>query len=109
MRLAEDIVSNVKVAVGEVIKIHNWYGVVLETHYDTNGDLSIIHVQTARNIFRGYGPEYIDVSMMPETVQLAALIELEQEIQTHYRLLNGAVERLLVAVHMPDSLSAAAD
>ena len=96
------MVSNAKVVVGEVIKIHNWYGVVLETHFDTNGDLSIIQVQTARNIFRGHGPEYIDVRMMPEAVQPATCVELEQEIQTHHRLLNGALERLLVAVNMPD-------
>ncbi len=27
------MVSNAKVVVGDVVKIHNWYGVVLETHF----------------------------------------------------------------------------
>jgi hypothetical protein len=80
---------------GDVIQIHNWYGVVLETHFDDSGELSVIRVQTARNIFRGYGPEYIDVRLDPETIKPATRAELEQEIATHRRLLEGAVGRLL--------------
>lgn len=82
-------------AVGDVVKIHNWYGVVLETHFAENGDLSIIRVQTARNLFRGYGPEYIDVRLQPEAVQQGTMVELRREIDTHQRLLDGAVARLL--------------
>jgi hypothetical protein len=92
------MLSEARVTVGDVIKIHNWFGVVLETHFDTNGELSIIRVQTARNIFRGHGPEYIDVRLMPEAVQPAALSDLEQEIQTHNQLLNSALDRMLSAI-----------
>lgn len=91
------MVSNAKVVVGDVVKIHNWYGVVLETHFDADDMLSIIQVQTARNIFRGHGPEYIDVRMMPDAIQAATIADLEQEIQTHYRLLNSALTRMLPA------------
>jgi hypothetical protein len=81
------MVSDAKVAIGDVVRIHNWHGVVLETHFDDNGDLSVIRVQTVRNIFRGYGPEYLDARLHPEAIQLATLTELQQEIATHQRLL----------------------
>jgi hypothetical protein len=89
------MVSNARLKQGDVVKIHNWHGVILETHFDESGALSVIRVQTARNLFRGYGPEYIDVRLDPEAVSLAALADLEQEIETHRRLLAGALERLL--------------
>lgn len=89
------MVPDTILAVGDVVKIHNWHGVVLETHFAENGDLSIIRVQTIRNLFRGYGPEYIDVRLQPEAVQQGTMIELRREIDTHQRLLEGAVARLL--------------
>jgi len=91
------MVADVKIAVGEVVKIHDWYGIVQEVHFDADDELSIIQVQTARNIFRGHGSEYIDVRMMPDAIQAATLADLEQEIQTHYRLLNSALNRMLPA------------
>ncbi|MCZ7671780.1 MAG: hypothetical protein M5U34_33955 [Chloroflexi bacterium] len=103
------MVSNAKVVVGDVVKIHNWYGVVFETHFDANDVLSIIQVQTARNIFRGHGPEYIDVRMMPDAIQAATLADLEHEIQNHQRLLNGALERMLFVVNSPELMLAEAD
>ncbi len=103
------MVSNAKVVVGDVVKIHNWYGVVFETHFDANDVLSIIQVQTVRNIFRGHGPEYIDVRMMPDAIQAATLADLEHEIQTHQRLLNGALERMLFVVNSPELILAEAD
>ena len=63
------MVSNAKIAVGNVVKIQNWFGVVLEIHLDEDGNLSVIQVQTARNIFRGFGPEYIDVRFPYNSVQ----------------------------------------
>lgn len=89
------MVSDAPLKQGDVVRIHNWHGVVLETHFDESGALSVIRVQTARNLFRGYGPEYIDVRLDPEAVSLAALADLEQEIETHRRLLESAVGRLL--------------
>jgi hypothetical protein len=101
------MVQNAAVNPGDVIQIHNWYGVVLETHFDESGELSVIRVQTVRNVFRGYGPEYIDVRLDPEAIQPATRADLEQEIRTHRRLLEGAVERLLDASRRAESTPAA--
>lgn len=103
------MVSSAKITEGCVVKIHNWYGVVLETHYDDQDRLSVIQVQTARNIFRGHGPEYLDVRLMPEAIELASLADLHQEIETHQRLLNGTIERLLDAVSVQSEMPIAAD
>lgn len=103
------MVSDAKIMVGSVVKIHNWYGVVLETHYDDQGCLSIIRVQTARNTFRGYGPEYLDVRLLPEAIQPATLADLQQEIESHHRLLNGAINRMIESVQAPTALSVAFD
>lgn len=103
------MVSNAKITEGSVVKIYNWHGVVLETHYDTQNRLSIIQVQTARNIFRGHGPEYLDVRLMPEALELATLADLQQEIETHRRLLDGAVERMMNAVAIQTEMPVAAD
>ena len=43
--------SNTKLSVGNVIKINNWHGIVMEIHCDEHGDLCIIRVQTARQPF----------------------------------------------------------
>lgn len=66
-----------------------------ETHFDERGTPPVIRVQTARDVFRGYGPEYIDVRMDPEAVKPASRAGLEREIQMHRRLLDGAAARLL--------------
>lgn len=97
------------ITTGSVVKMHSWHGVVLETHYDDQNRLSIIQVQTARNIFRGHGPEYLDVRLMPEAIELATLADLQQEIETHQRLLDGAVERLMTAVTVQTEMSVAAE
>lgn len=103
------MVSNAKIAEGSVIKIHNWYGVVLETHYDDQDRLSVIRVQTARNIFRGHGPEYLDVRLLPEAIQPATLADLQQEIETHRRLLDGALDRMIESVQTKPKVAVAAD
>lgn len=103
------MVPDAKVVAGDVIKIHNWLGVVLETHFDEKGELSIIRVQTARNIFRGHGPEYLDIRMQPDAIQPATLAELKQEIETHQRLLDGALARMLAAAEKQKQIPVAAD
>ena len=103
------MVPDAKIIVGDVIQIHNWFGVVLETHFDTDGELSIIRVQTARNIFRGHGPEYIDVRLLPEAVQPATRADLEREIRTHQRLLDTALARMLAPARQPEEVLAEAD
>jgi len=105
----EQAVGRLTIEVGDVVKIHNWFGVVLETHRDEDGALSIIRVQTTRNLFRGHGPEYVDVRMQPEAIEQAALTDLEQEIATHQRLLDGAVGRLRAAAQTDREILVAAD
>ena len=92
------MVSDTKVTVGDVIKIHNWFGVVLETHFDEDGTLSVIRVQTARNIFRGFGTEYINIRLQPDAIQPAARSDLQQEIEAHQRLLDSALMRMLLPI-----------
>lgn len=101
------MVQKAAVEPGDIVQIHNWYGVVLETHFNEGGALSIIRVQTARNVFRGYGPEYIDVRLDPAAIRPATRADLEREIQTHQRLLDGAVERLLAESRQTESTPAA--
>ena len=103
------MISDARITVGDVVKIHNWYGVVLETHFDDNGSLSVIRVQTARNIFRGYGPEYVDIRLQPEAARSAALADLQEEITTHQRLLSGALTRLLATAQEATPVPLAAD
>lgn len=103
------MVSNTKIAVGNVVKIQNWFGVVLETHVDKDGNLSVIQVQTARNIFRGFGPEYIDIRLQPDAIQLATEADLQEEIKKHQRLQNAALNRMLSSVHDVKPQLAAAD
>lgn len=97
------MVQKAEVKPGDVIQIHNWHGVILETHFDETGALSVIRVQTARNVFRGYGPEYIDVRLDPDAIKPATRADLEREVQTHRRLLDGAVERLLAESRQAES------
>ena len=91
---------------GDTVRLHNWHGVVLETNFDEDGELSVIRVQTARNVFRGYGPEYIDVRLNPDAISPATTEDLEKEIQTHRRVLDGAVERLLEGARQPEVVAA---
>ena len=46
---------------------------------------------------------------MPEAIELATLADLQQEIETHRRLLNGAIERMIGAVTVQTKLPVAAD
>jgi len=103
------MVSNTRIAVGDVVKIQNWYGVVLETHFDETGKLSVIQVQTARNIFRGFGPEYIDVRLQADAIQPAALADLQDEIKKHQRLQDAALSRMLASVQVKNPQFVAAD
>jgi len=55
------MVQEEQIEVGSILKIHNWYGVVLEVHRDgATGEVSVLRVQTTRNVLRDYGPEYYE-------------------------------------------------
>jgi hypothetical protein len=64
---------------GDVIKMHSWHGVVLEVFASEMGR-TVLQVQTARNVFRGYPPEFIEVEAAPEAIAPAKRADLEKEI-----------------------------
>jgi hypothetical protein len=84
--------------VGQIIKLHNWHGVILATHFTADGELSLLQVQTVRNIFRGFGPEFVDVRLNPEAIQPATSAELAQEIAQQRQMQDGALRRLQAAI-----------
>lgn len=65
---------------GDIIKMHSWHGVVLEVFTSKTGRM-VLHVQTARNVFRGYPPEFIEVDVAPEAITPATRADLEKEIK----------------------------
>ncbi|MBP7964415.1 MAG: hypothetical protein KBG20_19685 [Caldilineaceae bacterium] len=93
------MVSEKQVVVGDVLKIHNWYGVVLEVHRDSaTGDVSVLRVQTTRNVLRGYGPEYIDIRMNPEAVEIGTMDELVRDLEDRKQLSIRLEQQMLQAV-----------
>lgn len=65
--------------VGEVIRMHNWHGIVLDV-LKSNSGKTVLYVQTARNIFRGKNPEHIEVNLAPDAIEAATLEDLEKEV-----------------------------
>ena len=93
------MVSEKQVVVGDVLKIHNWYGVVLEVHRDSaTGDVSVLRVQTTRNVLRGYGTEYIDIRMNPEAVEIGTMDELVRDLEDRKQLSIRLEQQMLQAV-----------
>ena len=83
--------------VGDIIKIHNWHGVVLNVFRDAVGD-TVLQVHTVRNVFRGYGPEFIELSIAPDAVARASREDLEREITHFTKLREVGLQRMLSAV-----------
>lgn len=65
---------------GDIIKMHSWHGVVLEVFTSEIGR-TVLQVQTARNVFRGYPPEFIEVDAAPEAITSATRADLDREIK----------------------------
>ena len=65
--------------IGDIIKMHNWHGVVLKVFKAETGS-TVLQVQTARNVFRGYPPEFIEVDIAPNAIVPATRADLEKEI-----------------------------
>ncbi len=63
---------------GDIIKMHSWHGVILEVFTSKTGQ-TVLKVQTARNVFRGYPPEFIEVEAAPEAITPATRADLEKE------------------------------
>lgn len=51
--------------IGALVKLHGVYcAVILEEFRSETGGV-VLKVQTLRNVFRGFGPEIIDLSLAP--------------------------------------------
>lgn len=83
--------------VGDVVKIRNWHGVVLDMTYTADGRPAVLQVQTPRNVFRNMGPEFIDVRLAPDEIQPASRQDLENEIEFRRGLLDTSLNKLLAA------------
>ena len=93
------MVQGEQITVGDVLKIHNWYGVVLEVHRDVlTGEVSVLRVQTTRNVLRGYGPEYMDIRMNPEAVQIGTMDELVRDLEERKQLSLRLEKQMLQSV-----------
>ncbi|MDX1520954.1 MAG: hypothetical protein R3264_04965 [Anaerolineae bacterium] len=92
--------------VGDVVGIYNWFGVILATHFDEEGNLSILEVQTPRNLFRNLNPELIDYRQNPEAIRRASRADLEQEIEMRQKMLDSNIEALVKAATTIDPVEA---
>ena len=84
--------------VGNVVKIRNWHGVILDITFTADDKPAILQVQTPRNVFRNMGPEFIDIRLSPDEVRLASREDLDKEIEFRRSLLDASLVELLTAV-----------
>jgi hypothetical protein len=84
--------------VGDVIKMHSWHGVVLNVFSSETGG-TVLQVQTARNVFRGYPPEFIEVEAAPDAIQLATRADLEEEVTYLQRMRDIGLKQMLDSIN----------
>ncbi len=82
---------------GDIIKIHHWHGVVLNVFTDAEGG-TVLQVQTVRNVFRGYGAEFIELAVAPDSIQPAGQDDLDKEIAYFTQMREMGLTRMLAAV-----------
>lgn len=83
--------------VGDIIKMHSWHGVVLKVFSNESG-ATVLQVQTARNVFRGYPPEFIEVETAPEAIQPATRADLEAEINYLQQMRNIGLKQMFDSI-----------
>lgn len=83
--------------VGDIIKMQWWHGVVLKVFTNEAGG-TVLQVQTARNVFRGYGPEFIEVEVAPEAITPATQADLEQEIKQLQAMREVGLQKMFEAI-----------
>lgn len=83
-----------KPKVGDIIKMHSWHGVVLKVFTNQIGG-TVLQVQTARNVFRGYPPEFIEVELAPEAISPATRQDLEEEISYLRQMREVGLKQML--------------
>jgi hypothetical protein len=83
---------------GDIIKMHAWHGVVLDVFTNETGR-TVLHVQTARNVFRGYPPEFIEVDVAPEAITPATRADLEKEIKHLQNMREIGLKQMLDCIN----------
>jgi hypothetical protein len=75
--------------------MHNWHGVILKVFTGESGTGTVLQVQTARNVFRGYPPEFIELDQAPEAIAPATRADLESEIRYLQRMREIGLQQML--------------
>ncbi len=88
---------------GDIIKMHSWHGVVLEK-FKSEAGKTILRVQTARNVFRKLGPEFIEVDLAPDLISPATLEDLQAEMASHQKVQQSAIEALTNLIRQKKSV-----
>ncbi len=83
--------------VGSIIRIHSWHGVVLKVFTGKDGG-TVLQVQTARNVFRGYPPEFVEVEAGPELISAATRSDLDAEIRHLQRMREIGLQKMLESI-----------
>lgn len=91
-----------KPKVGDIIKMHFWHGVVLDVFTNEAGGM-VLRVQTARNVFRGYPPEFIEVDLAPEAITPATRADLDKEIRLLREMRELGLQQMLDAIQDNDA------
>jgi hypothetical protein len=86
-----------KPKIGEIIKMHSWHGVVLDVFTNEN-ERTVLRVQTARNVFRGYPPEFIELDLAPEAITPATRADLDKEIKLLQEMRELGLQQMLSAI-----------
>ena len=96
-----------KPKIGEVIKMNSWHGVVLDVFTSETGGM-VLRVQTARNVFRGYPPEFIEVDLNPEAISPATRADLEKEIHLLQEMRELSLQEMMSAIRDESQIAAVA-
>ena len=90
---------------GDIIKMHAWHGVVLQVFTSDSGGV-VLQVQTVRNVFRGYPPEFIAVEAAPQAIRPASRAELDQEIAYLQEMRDIGLQQMLNGIRQAEALPA---
>ena len=82
---------------GDIMKIHNWHGVILNI-FTNEQDGKVLQVQTVRNVFRGYGPEFIEMAVAPDAIKLATKDDLDKEIAYITKIREIGLNKMLAVI-----------
>jgi|GEM_PF-1268117 len=82
---------------GDIVKIHKWHEVVLNVFLDDAGG-QVLQVQTVRNVFRGYGPEFIEMAVTPDAIELASREDLDKEIRYFTKMREIGLNKMLEVI-----------